>query len=612
MNARKLFIIAPLLLVLVLLWGCETDDPGWPLANRAPDTRIVVAPLDSAEHDHYVSPSVMFNVQWFGHDPDGLVTGFWIQIDNGQEVWTTRGDSTIAFEALRPDPNDPTRMLGVHTIKVTAEDNYGLRDPSPAMRTIKAINYPPVLDRIVADFPDSAVTGPGISFEVEWNDPNVSGALFRLSINGLPVSGWDARSQYQFYDASDEDILASIEEGEVLPIDISLLTIGEINTFSVEVMDFGGAISEPAERHAVVVDTVFPALTEFNVLYGTTPFFRDGSIFYRENRSTILTMAGSAADYYGAVQSYRYRRCSRAIGDTIWSEWDDWSAWGEPSAEFSNLPLGEYKFEAQCRDFAGALGDTAAYTLSIVEPVLDQMNILIVDETKDGNGRPGSPDDPQCDDFYTNITAPLEADGWTIYNIDYATHKVRDTSYVSPLDVFDKRIIIWHGDDRSQLFLGDNLTILGQYLDAGGKLILSGHDVLGAFTEEDSDVFSSGFAYNYLRIGGGQKNGQKEFIGMTGDADIGCPDVAYDPAKIPANWDGVNNTWIMTPEHRTEAAGYWHGNPDTTSFEGGVCCLLNFSVVNPWRTIVLGFPLYFTMEDQATEFMRWMIEQVEE
>ncbi len=611
MNAKNFLLISPLLLVLVILWGCEPDDPGWPLANRAPDTRITVAPLDSAEHDHYVSPSVMFHVQWFGHDPDGLVAGFWIQIDNAAEVWTTKGDSAIAFEALRPDPNDPARMLGVHTIKVTAEDNYGLRDPSPAMRSISAINYPPVLDRIVADFPDSAETGPGIGFKVEWSDPNVSGVLFRLSINGLPVSGWDARSQYQFYDASDEDILASIEEGEVLPIDIAFLTIGEMNTFSVEVKDLGGAISEPVERHAVVVDTVYPVLTEFSAMYGTTQFFRDGSIFYRDNRSTTLTMGGSAADYYGAVQSYRYRRCGRAIGDTTWSEWGDWSEWGESSAEFTNLPLGEYKFEAQCRDFAGTLGDTLDYKLSIVEPGFDQMNILIVDETKDGNGNPGSPDDPQCDGFYTNITAWMETEGWTISNINYATHKVRDTSYVSPLDVFDKRIIIWHGDDRSQLLLGDNLTLLGQYLDAGGKLILSGQNVLSAPTDEDSILLKNDFTYDYLRIGGGQLNDEKQFIGMTGNADIGCPDVAYDPAKIPANWDGVNYTWVMTPEHRTEAAAYWHGNPDTTSFEGGVCCLLNFSPVNPWRTIVLGFPLYFTMEDQAAVFMRWLIEQIE-
>ncbi len=611
MNARKLLVFAPLLLVLVALWGCTPDNPGWPLANQAPDTRITVAPLDSSEHDHYVSPSVMFHVQWFGHDPDGLVAGFWIQVDNGAEVWTTKGDSAIAFEAANPDPNDPTRLLGTHTLKISAVDDEGARDPSPAIRTILAVNYPPVLDRIVADFPDSAATGAGIYFEVEWSDPNVSGALFRLSINGLPVSDWDARSKYQFYDASDASILASIEQGEVMPLDVSLLTVGVMNTLSVEVMDFGGAISAPIERHVEVIDTVYPALTEFSVTYGAAQFFPDGSIFYRENRSTTLTMVGSAADYYGAVHSYRYRQRQRSIGDTTWTEWNEWSGWGEPSAEFSNLPVGEYQFEAQCRDYAGVPGDTLAYTLSIVEPDLDLMNILIIDETKDGNGRPGSPDDQQCDDFYNNITAPLEADGWTIFNIDYATHKVGDENYISPRDLFDKRIVIWHADDRSQLFLGDNLTVLGQYLDAGGRFILSGHNVLGAFTDDDIATFTSGFAHDYLRIAGGQKNDEKEFIGMIGEPDLGCPDVAYDPAKIPGSWHGVNYTWILTPEHRTEAGGYWHGDPDDTSFEGGVSCLMNFSPVNPWRTIVLGFPLYFTMEDQATSFMQWMIGQID-
>ncbi len=640
MSSRKLLKIVPLLLVLVAFWGCEPEDPGSPLANQAPETRIVVAPLDSVEHDHYVSPSTMFHVQWFGHDQDGLVEGFWVWVDWGDPVWTTRRDSAIAFEATAVDPNNPARMLDTHTIYVAAQDNLGLRDLSPASRTIKAVNYQPQIDKFVADFLDLADVGTGISFEVEWSDPDESGALFIVTIDGIGITEWVEYSKFQFCDTSDDNILASLDQA-VLPLDVSFLNVGDTNTIGVEVMDLGGAISDRKERRVIVKDDVYPRLTAFSAVYGTADFFPDGSIFYRDNRTTILTMEAATEfysseteeyeNYFGAIQAYRYRFMYRLIGETTWLEWsdDDWSDWGAPSIEFDNLAIGEYKFNAQCRDNSGAVSEVFAvsmedstdtlslYTLSIVEPDLEQMNILIVDETKDGNGNPGSPDDAQCDNFYDYITSPLLAEGWSISTIDYASHKVGNDNYVSPLDVYDKRIIIWHGDDQSNLNLKEepnNLILLGQYLDAGGKLILSGWNILGAFTEDSTCSFSSGFAYNYLRIAGGNKNIRKEFVGMTGNQDILCPSLALDPAKIPSGrnpWKGVPNCWTFEPEWRTDAVGYWQGESDTTRFEGGVCCLRNFSPVYPYRTMVLGFPLYFMYQDQAQQFIIWAVNEIE-
>ena len=154
MKQNILLIAAPLFVALLLLWGCETTDPGSPSANQAPETWIVVAPLDDALHDHYISPSVMFHVQWFGHDEDGQVVGYYIQIDDGPEAWTTRGDSAIAFEASTPDPNNPGQtQYAAHTIKVASIDNEGLRDPEPATRTFAAMNDIPEITAFVADFP---------------------------------------------------------------------------------------------------------------------------------------------------------------------------------------------------------------------------------------------------------------------------------------------------------------------------------------------------------------------------------------------------------------------------------------------------------------------------
>lgn len=610
MKIRYLLIIVPLLLILVAQWGCEPENPGAPLGNRPPDTRIVVAPLDSSEHDHYLSPSEMFHVKWHGHDPDGEVVGYWVQVDNNPKVWTTKGDSIIAFDASEEDPNDTTRLIGMHTIMVSAEDGMGLEDPTPATRTFASVNYPPVITSFVIaeGFTNYDIVGRGISFEVDWIDPNESGALFRLSVNDRKLTDWDVRKKFQFCDTSDVNILASLELAEEQPVDISYLPI-DTCALKVEIKDLGDAEGEPFTRYVIVVDTVSPALTEFSATYGIDDFFADGSIFYSEDRLTVLTMAGDASSYYGTIQAYRYRYRSRGIGGRTWLTWSAWSEWGAAEVEFEDLSTGEYQFEAQCRDFSGTESDPedslAAYTLSIVKPDLEQMNILLVDETRKGNGRPGSPDDFQCDEFYSNIISSFADDGWTLY-----AHDIDSSGSLTPLRVYDKRIIIWHTDDKSQKDLPANEGILEQYLDAGGRLILSGWDILGQFTVDPEVVFTSGFVHDYLRIKRGWKENAREFIGMTGNSIFECPDLVLDPAKIPPSWNGLDNCWMLETEWRADTLGFWQGHTDTLENEGEPCLVRGFSVVNPWRTIVLGFPLYFMQDEDAKLFIKWAVDEI--
>lgn len=48
---RRILLIVVLIAPLLLWFGCEPQDPGSPLANQPPDTRIVVAPLEGSEQD---------------------------------------------------------------------------------------------------------------------------------------------------------------------------------------------------------------------------------------------------------------------------------------------------------------------------------------------------------------------------------------------------------------------------------------------------------------------------------------------------------------------------------------------------------------------------------
>lgn len=625
MKTKNLAMLMLLLLSLVLLWGCEPDNPGSPYANQPPETRIVVAPLADSEHDHFVSPSVMFHVQWFGYDSDGRVVGYWIRIDDDPEVWTTRSDSAIAFTSAIQDPDDPARLLENHTIKVAAVDNQDLRDSSPAMRTFNAVNYAPRVTGFDASFLNDAVVGPGITFGVTWDDENPSGAMFRLNIDNSVFTEWDTRNFWQFCDTGDSDIMASVDQGAVMPVDISILPAGQ-HSVTVEIKDMGEAIGTPRTRTLTVIDTVAPSMTDITSTYGTADYYPDGSIFYQPRTQTLFAMEGSADSYFGSVHSYRFRKRFQEIGSDDWTEWSDWSDWGLASVEFSNLAIGEHQFQSQCRDFAGILSDTLEYSLTIVEPDYGMNTILLVDETKNGNGNPGSPSDFQSDEFWryvldistdvvldTNLVDNqtwMNTGGWEVTELHYDKHQINGVSYVSAKDVFNKRVIIWHGDDRSQVFLGENERILQEFLSSGGRLIISGWDVLSAFTDETTIDFTSGFAYNYLRIAGGKKNGDKDFIGMMGNVDLGYATVNLDPAKLPNSWAGVNNCWQLTPRHRAESIGNWIAAEDDSEFAGLDCAIRNFSPVVVWKTVVLGYPLYFMNNDEAKEFVLKMLEDI--
>jgi len=393
---------------------------------------------------------------------------------------------------------------------------------------------------------------------------------------------------------------------------------------SVQIKDWGSAEGLSRTRHITVQQDSLPRIIRIESLYGAQAYYSDGSIFYTPNITTSFTIVGSAESYYGQIHSYRYRFRSRAIpngdGSAIWSDWAEWSQWGQASFQMPDLDVGEYMFETVCRDWAGAESMVQADSIFVVEPDFSRRTILIVDETKDGNGRAGSPNDLQCDNFYRDILSidtltMTTTSGWGVSEIDYSQHQKNGVSYISALDVFDKRLIIWHGDDKSQTKLGENTRILSDYLDKGGKLILSGHNVLAPFTEENVPVFTSGFVFKYLRLSGASKTTEANttggLIGMEGLAEKGYPvTISLDMDKISSRWKGLDNCWTFTPRHRTESIGTWMGFNELSEWQGLSCCVRNFNPVNPWRTIVTGFPLYFMVNEEAKEFIERAIEDI--
>jgi len=610
MKIKALLLVAVLGALLPLLNGCQPGTPGTLIPNQAPESRIVVAPMPNANQDHYLSPEVMFRVQWFGFDPDGQIVGYWLKVD-ADSVWTTRGDSAISFKAFETDPNHPVKTVPLpHSISVAAVDDAGAMDPSPATRSFQATNSIPAITEFVSEFLNGSLVGAGISFSITYNDSNPSGIFTRLWIDNQPVTDWDSRTKFQFCAMSDPTILSAIDLGLTTPVSISLLPAGN-HTLTLRVMDWGGAVSDSVARTITVVDTVKPALESITSTYSGLDYYPDGSVFYADEAPTIFSLAGSAASYYGDVEAFRYRLVGQ--NDSM-----AWSSWGASSFDTLGLPAGAYRFEAQCRDWAGVVSDVSSYSMQIVEPTFSgsaSIKVAVIDETRDGNSRPGSPSDAQCDSTWRVIlgydtTSWVTSQGWIVSELDYTTHKINDISYISPLNLFDKSVVIWHADDKAELNLKtavQNKRLLSEYLDRGGRLFLCGWDVGENFgADTDSLAFSANsFAGKYLRILGGKRSNDKSFAGTI--AVGGYPALNNDPAKMPPAWNAkLEKCWIFYPAHRTETIAAWNGVP----FDSMGCAMKNFSPLNRWRTITCGFPIYFLADSGSQPFVRKAIAEL--
>ncbi|MFQ5583204.1 MAG: M1 family aminopeptidase, partial [Calditrichia bacterium] len=96
---------------------------------------------------------------------------------------------------------------------------------------------------------------------------------------------------------------------------------------------------------------------------------------------------------------------------------------------------------------------------------LDQ-GILIIDETKNGNGsNMFNPTDAEVDAFYDSLLA-----GFNYQQLDLLS----ENRPVNVLDIADYSLLLWHHDVPHPSFIGQSRGALQAYLEAGGKMILSG------------------------------------------------------------------------------------------------------------------------------------------
>ncbi len=215
---------------------------------------------------------------------------------------------------------------------------------------------------------------------------------------------------------------------------------------------------------------------------------------------------------------------------------------------------------------------------------LDQ-GILVIDETRDGNGTVGNPNDEMVDLFYEAVL-PVDFTSW-----DYADQGSPDLDFMA-----DFSTIIWHDDDLTEHFIQNNVNQLGCYLAAGGNLIISGW--------KTADEIPTYFKLDFLSTQSTQLISGWDFTGASSSI---YPELEVDPDKLNPAFGGALPYVCIFPEavnaiYDFEASG--------GSQHIGEACALK---AQPEGTFVLlGFPLYFLEETEVSSFMAQILAEIGE
>ena len=225
------------------------------------------------------------------------------------------------------------------------------------------------------------------------------------------------------------------------------------------------------------------------------------------------------------------------------------------------------------------------------KPITLDHGILLVDETRNGTGQRGSPNDAQQDAFYHFMLQGARYTDW-----DATQQGVPLAGDVGPYST-----IVWHADDYQEQLVYSAVSGLANYLSNGGKLWMTGWKPIYGLMNRTGNypyTFASGqFPYDYLHLSRSAESQIQDFIGATGQE--GYPSLPVDSMKVFVSWNG-KMPWIDAVFPRdADTIFTFNSASGDTAFQGkpvGVRWL-----TDPGRVVFFGFPFYFMKDSEARQ-----------
>jgi hypothetical protein len=246
------------------------------------------------------------------------------------------------------------------------------------------------------------------------------------------------------------------------------------------------------------------------------------------------------------------------------------------------------------------IGDSVV--VRFVVPTFDK-KILIIDETNENNFPYGvmRPTDAQVDSLYADIFKIKES--WDF-----------NRKGMPPRDTLGRyQLIVWHADDlpfTQPHKLPENIEVIKDYLNVGGKFFMSGWRILKSFAWDDPFPLSfkdGTFVHDYLHIITVNETViEGDCIGFYG-VDGKFSDIRIDSLKlidfpyvIPGYCRGLGQINLITQPGGFTDKIYSYRNSDGSPhgiYRGRATGLRYYG--STFDAVVLGFPLFFIQKEDA-------------
>jgi hypothetical protein len=528
-----LLIMALAALVAVVFAGCGKDNGAGPTPVRqSPETELTYAPLQGDTSTYRV------RIFWNGYDRDGEVVRFRYAIDDDTletdlSRWkvTTSKDTTLLLLV------DPVKEIRGHVFWVSAEDNEGRIDPTPAKRFFSTRTTPPSSRILRGPSAFNPIIGPNFTFEWEGTDPDGGETGGRAPCDSFeylllligavndpntppthqPLPPYNQTFYVNLINASVNDSLASDKHGDWkwIPISGNRLRVRNATPgeyiFALRAVDVAGAREKDIAfirtiRHfTVTTRNPGPTLT-IGASVLTVPLppavgpidFARREIQIFEGELISFAWQADADAYGGTIVGYTF-----ALDDTA----------SFPAVDLRNtgvtyrpqdLPVGLHFLFVRAFD-DGGLYTNAVIPFRIVHPTFkdppsasNPPQYLYVDDALSATNTVSRflsyPSDVEEDEWWRiNVLTPLSLQygmgrrDWDTFNrgaVDAGNPGSRLPP--KPSDLAPYRVIIWNVDGNNsptnptglfQTLVGGAYSELGGYLRSGGTLLLTGFSV---------------------------------------------------------------------------------------------------------------------------------------
>lgn len=226
-------------------------------------------------------------------------------------------------------------------------------------------------------------------------------------------------------------------------------------------------------------------------------------------------------------------------------------------------------------------------------PALLNQGILVVDETRDGNGSLLNPTDEQVDEFYRILLSGYNYSEWDV--------KTKGLPQLDDVLLFST--VIWHNDDINDLQFNQGKEIFQLYLGAGGNLWVTGWRILSP-----GEFLPGTMEFDYFHVAGVKEKPAMDFIGASGALDY--PEINVDTSKIIQSWGEKLPFGIILKPYKGETIFRFRSATADPEFNNQ-CCGLRY-LGEDYKFIVTGFPLYFMNTEQASTIVHKVLNDFNE